>query len=105
MTPGLNPDDPLRRLLETGTDEEIVLVLAGKDAQEVADLLEDLPEEVSTRAFEALGIQRQAKVLREIDDDDVREDIIEALTDDELADIAEVRRAARGSPRTGDGGD
>ena len=93
MTPPPDPDDSLHRLLETGTDEEIVLVLAGKDAQEVADLLEDLPEEVSTRAFDALGLQRQARVLREIDDDDVREDIIEALTDNEIADIAEVQKS------------
>lgn len=87
------PDDPLRRLLETGTNEEIVLVLAGKDPQEVADLLEDLPEEVGTRAFDALGTIRQAKVLREIDDDDVREDIIEALADADIADIAEVQKS------------
>jgi len=87
------PDDPLRRLLETGTNEEIVLVLAGKDPQAVADLLEDLPEEITTRAFEALGTVRQARVLREIDDDDVREDLIDALPDGVLADIAEVQKS------------
>ena len=93
MPPGLQADDPLRRLLETGTDEEIVLVLSGKDSQEVADLLEDLPEEISTRAFDALGTRRQAAVLRAIDDDDRREGILEALTDDDLADIAEAQQS------------
>jgi magnesium transporter len=90
MSPPLPPDDPLRRLLEIGTDEEIVLVLAGKDPQEVADVLEQMPEDVSMRAFEALGTLSQAQVLREIDDDDVRDDLIEGLSDDEIADIAEV---------------
>ncbi len=93
MAPPSTADDPLRRLLETGTDEEIVLVLAGKDPQEVADLLEELPEEISTRAFDALGTLRQANVLRAIDDEDVREDIIEALSDDEIADIAEAQKS------------
>ena len=43
--------------------------------------------------FDALGLHRQARVLRAIDDDDVREDIIEALTDDEIADIAEIQKS------------
>ena len=65
-----------------------MLVLAGKDPQEVADVLEQMPEEVSMRAFDALGTISQARVLQEIDDEDVRDDLIEGLSDDELADIA-----------------
>ena len=86
-------DDPLRRLLETGTDEEIVLVLAGRNPQAVADVLEDMPEAVRQRAFEALGTLSQARVLREIEDEDAREDVIEAIADDDLADILEAQRS------------
>jgi len=93
MSPSPVPDDPLRRLLEFGSTEEIVLVLAGKDPQEVADVLEDMPDEIATRAFEALGTLSQAKILREIDDEDMRDDLIEALSDDELADIAEAQKS------------
>ncbi len=86
-------DDALRTLLETGTREEIVLALADLDAREVADLLEEESEDIRTRTFEALGTISQARVLREIDDEETREEILDALPDDVIADIAEAHKS------------
>ncbi len=92
MAPLLEPDDSLLKLLETGSDEEIVLVLASFDTQEVADLLEDAPEALREKALDALGLRKRAQVLREFEDEDVLEDVLEEMPDAEIADVAEVMR-------------
>ena len=81
--------DDLRELLTTGTPEQIRAVLASFDEAELADILEAVSEEQSERAFDALGIERQARVLREIDDEETREEILDHLPAERLADIAE----------------
>ena len=88
----LTEDDPVRVLLEKGAPEDVRMFLATLSSQEVADLLELVDEDLRQRVFPLLDVNRQAKVLREVDADEAREDLIESVPDARLADIAEAQR-------------
>jgi magnesium transporter len=89
----LTEDDPIRALVDHGDADEIRMFLATLSSQETADLLESVPEDVRERLFPMLEVQRQATVLREVEGEDVREDLIESVPDARLADIAEHQRS------------
>lgn len=88
----LTDEDPVRALLEKGTPDAVKMFLATLSAQEVADLLEMVDEDLRQRIFPLLDVTRQAKVLREVDAEEAREDLIESVGDERLADIAEESR-------------
>jgi magnesium transporter len=88
----LKEDDPVRELLEKGAPDDVRMFLATLSSQEVADLLEMVDEDLRQRVFPLLDLKRQATVLREIDADEAREDLIESVPDARLADIAEAQR-------------
>jgi len=88
----LKEDDPVRELLEKGAPDDVRMFLATLSSQEVADLLEMVDEDLRQRLFPLLDVSRQAKVLREVDADEAREDLIESVPDARLADIAEAQR-------------
>jgi magnesium transporter len=85
-------DDPIREIAERGDPDEIRMFLAMLSPQEVADLLESVADDVREKIFPALDVARQAKVLREVEGEEVREDLIESVPDARLADIAEAQR-------------
>ena len=88
----LTEDDPVRALLEKGAPDDVRMFLATLSSTEVADLLEIVDEDLRQRIFPLLDVGRQAKVLREVDADEAREDLIESVPDARLADIAEAQR-------------
>jgi magnesium transporter len=85
-------DDPIDVIADRGDAEEIRMFLAMLSPHEVADLLESVSDERRERLFPALDVGNQASVLREIEGDEVREDLIESVPDARLADIAEAQR-------------
>jgi magnesium transporter len=88
----LEEDDPIRMLVDNADPDEIRMFLATLSPHEMADLLETVPEDVRERLFPMLELAHQAKVLREVEGDEVREDLIESVPDARLADIAEAQR-------------
>src|SRR5437016_3239062 len=70
-------DDPIRSVLERGTPEDVRMFLATLSPHEVADLLETVGDDLRERVFPLLDVNRQAKVLREVEGEEVREDLIE----------------------------
>jgi magnesium transporter len=88
----LTEGDPVRELLEKGAPDDVRMFLATLSSTEVADLLELVDEDLRQRVFPLLDINRQAKVLREVDAEEAREDLIESVPDARLADIAEQQR-------------
>jgi magnesium transporter len=88
----LTDPDPIREIVEHGDPGEIRMFLATLSPQETADLLESVPEDVRERLFPMLDLARQATVLREVEGEEVREDLIESVPDARLADIAEQQR-------------
>jgi magnesium transporter len=89
---GETDDDPIDVIADRGDPEEIRMFLAMLSPQEVADLLESVTDQQRERLFPALDVSHQASVLREIEGDLVREDLIESVPDARLADIAEAQR-------------
>jgi len=85
-------DDPIRSVIESGSPDDIRLFLATLSPHEVADLLETLTDDLRDKIFPLLDIPRQASVLREVEGDEVRDDLIESIPDARLADIAEAQR-------------
>jgi magnesium transporter len=85
-------DDPIRSVIESGSPDDIRLFLATLSPHEVADLIETLTDDLRDKIFPLLDIPRQASVLREVEGDEVRDDLIESIPDARLADIAEAQR-------------
>ena len=80
----LHPTDVVRRLqaLPVARRQQVVALLAD---EQVADLLEEMPEEEAVRLVETLGLERAAHILEEMEPDDAV---------DLLADLPETERAA-----------
>jgi magnesium transporter len=85
-------EDPIRSVLLTGSDDDVRMFLATLSPQETADLLETVPDDLRERLFPLLDLKRQATVLREVEGDELREDLVESIPDERLADIAEAQR-------------
>lgn len=85
-------DDPLRRLILSGSPADVHMFLATLSPQEVADLLETVSDDLRETVFPMLDVNRQASVLREVDAESTREQLIESIPDSRLADIAEQQR-------------
>lgn len=85
-------DDPIREVIEHGSQQDIRMFLATLSPSEVADLLETSDDRLRERLFPLLELKDQAQVLREIETDSTREVLIESLPDAHLADIAEQQR-------------
>ncbi|MCE9637542.1 MAG: magnesium transporter [Planctomycetes bacterium] len=81
--------DAVRALIDTGTEADLRMFLAGLSPQEVADLLETLDDEQREHVFPLFDTPRQASVLREVDTETSRDSLIAAIPDDQLADIVE----------------
>ena len=81
--------DAVRALLAEGTEDEIHMFLAGLSNHETADLLEVLSDDERERIFPMLDTRRQAKVLREVENEPARESLMSVVPDHELADIVE----------------
>ena len=88
----LTDDDPVRELLEKGNPDDVRRFIATLSPQEVADLLETVSDDLRESIFPLLDVRRQASVLREVDADSTRAELIESVTDERLADIAEESR-------------
>lgn len=80
----LHPTDVVRRLqaLPVARRQQVVALLAD---EQVADLLEEMPEEEAVRLIETLDLERAAHILEEMEPDDAV---------DLLADLPETERAA-----------
>ncbi|WP_426570695.1 magnesium transporter MgtE N-terminal domain-containing protein [Aquihabitans sp. McL0605] len=80
----LHPTDVVNRLqsLSLARRQQVVALLAD---EQVADLLEEMPEEEAVRLVEGLDLERAAHILEEMEPDDAA---------DLLADLAESERAA-----------
>jgi magnesium transporter len=85
-------DDPIRTVIEHGTPEDARMFLATLSPQEVADLIETSDDDLRQRLFPLLDLANQAKVLREVEGEEIRDDLIESIPDAQLADIAEQQR-------------
>ncbi len=81
--------DAVRELFERGDAEAVRLFLASLSPPETADLLESVDEDLRDRIFPLLDTARQAHVLREVENETARDELIESITDAKLADIAE----------------
>lgn len=79
--------------LESLPPARVAEILADVAPSEVGDVLEELDEDIVAEVFSDLDLEEQAEVLRNIEDAAVREDLLEAIPDAELADIAELSRS------------
>lgn len=80
-------------LVENLDEESLFSLVNALPPQLAADILEWADEEVGNRMFARLGTSEKAEVLREIDDDATRVDLLESIADEELADIVEQHRS------------
>lgn len=82
-------ESELERLLESGTETDVVDFLRLLSAPEIADLLETLPDgEARARAFRLVEERIQSRVLREMDAPE-RADLVDTLPTSEAASFLE----------------
>lgn len=82
-------EDEALSLLDTGTESEIRMFLAGLTPQETADLLDTLDAPGRERIFPLLDTSRQASALREMESEPAVESLLANVPDHRLADIVE----------------
>jgi Mg/Co/Ni transporter MgtE len=92
----LHPADVVARLhaLSPTRQREVVALL---DDEQVADLLEEMPEEEAVRLVETLDIERMAHILEEMEPDDAA-DLLADLDEDDRATLLSEMRPEESTP-------
>lgn len=92
----LHPADVVSRLraLSPTRQREVVALL---DDEQVADLLEEMPEEDAVRLVESMGIERMAHILEEMEPDDAA-DLLADLDEDDRATLLSEMRPEESTP-------
>jgi len=92
----LHPADVVSRLqsLSVARRQEVVALL---DDEQVADLLEEMPEDEAVHLVETLGVSRAAHILEEMEPDDAV-DLLADLTEDDRAALLQEMRPEESTP-------
>ena len=92
----LHPADVASRLraLSPARQQQVVALL---DDDQVADLLEEMPEEEAVRIVEKLGVERAAHILEEMEPDDAA-DLLADLTEADRSALLEEMRPEESTP-------
>jgi len=92
MVPERQPPTALERLLRDGSDEDIKRLFILLRPAEIADFVENIPEDERLRVVRLLGAPLASDVIREVQEPE-REDLLEDLRAVEIAEIVHESRS------------